>query len=66
MEKSFQVEGMHCKSCKALIEMALGEIEGVSDASADFVKGTVKAKFADENSLKAARVAIEKEGYRVV
>lgn len=34
------VEGMKCDMCKAKVEKALSEIEGVTSASADPKKGT--------------------------
>jgi Cu+-exporting ATPase len=37
--------GMHCSSCSMLIEMTVGDLPGVSSASADYVKGTAHVEF---------------------
>lgn len=66
MEKTLEVKGMHCKSCKILIEDAVSEIKGVDGVSADFEKGKVKVKCSGDWVLSAAKSAIEKEGYKVV
>lgn len=63
MEKTINVKGMHCSSCKILIEDAVSEIRGVEKVSADYKEGKVLLKYSDESALQKARAAIEKEGY---
>ncbi len=37
--------GMHCSSCSMLIEMTLGDLDGVSSSQVDYVKGTATAEY---------------------
>ena len=66
MEKTLVVKGMHCKSCEVLLSDVIGEIKGVSKASADSKKGIVVVEYSDAKALEEARKAIVKEGYKVV
>lgn len=66
MEKTFKVEGMHCRSCEKLLIDVLSEIKGLIKAEADFRKGTVKISISDQSAIEGARDAIIKEGYGVV
>ncbi|MBI5553458.1 MAG: heavy-metal-associated domain-containing protein [Candidatus Diapherotrites archaeon] len=65
MEKTLSVKGMHCNSCRLLIEDAVGEIKGVEHVSVDVGKERVQVRFSDEGLLPQIKQAIEKEGYRV-
>ena len=60
------VKGMHCKSCKMLVEDALQEL-GAKDISVTVDEkkqiGKVSCDFADKTKIIAA---IENEGYNVV
>jgi len=40
MKTTLHIKGMHCESCKALIEEVLPEIKGITKVTADFKKGT--------------------------
>ena len=66
MEKTINVKGMHCNSCKLLIEEAVSEIRGVEKVRADFEKGRVFVKYSDDGAMPEIKSAIEKEGYKVV
>ncbi len=37
--------GMHCGSCAMLIDMTLGDVEGVSDVSTDYGTGMVEVTY---------------------
>jgi len=37
--------GMHCSSCSMLIGMTLDDLEGVSFAEVDYVKGTASVEY---------------------
>ena len=37
--------GMHCRSCSMLIDMTVGDLEGVSAVSSDHVAGTTVVTF---------------------
>ena len=62
---SFNIKGMHCSSCAAMVKKTLDEIQGVEEAEASFAskKGIVsfnsnKTKFDD------IRIAIASLGYK--
>ena len=38
-EARFHVQGMHCASCATGLQAALGDVEGVQEASVDFLSG---------------------------
>ncbi len=60
------VKGMHCASCKVLIEDALQELGVKSEIN--FQKGTATIEFDEKKiSLAAIKAAIEKEGdYKII
>ncbi|HLC92238.1 MAG TPA: cation transporter [archaeon] len=66
MEKTIKVKGMHCNSCKLLIEDAVLEINGVEKVKADFETGKVVVAYSVEGIVPKIKSAIEKEGYLVV
>ena len=59
------VSGMHCNSCKMLIEDVLEEIGVKSDASVD--KGTVAVEYDESEQGITDKIAkaIENEGFKV-
>lgn len=63
----FSIEGMHCGSCAAGIQMVLVNTEGVLNASADYNKKYGEVEF-DEEKVKWADLlkAIEDLGYKAV
>lgn len=56
--------GMHCQSCSMLIEMTLGDLPGVSAASADYARGTAHVEY-DPAQLTVDQIlmAIREAGY---
>ncbi len=65
MEKTINVEGMHCKSCELLLADSISEIKGVERVSADSKEGTVTVEYKEESVFEIIRRTIEKEGYTV-
>lgn len=41
----FKVKGMHCGSCSKLIEMTLGDMEGIKSVSVDYEAGEGRIEF---------------------
>ncbi|MFC1723885.1 heavy-metal-associated domain-containing protein [Nanoarchaeota archaeon] len=64
--KTFDVKGMHCKSCGMLIKDSVGEISGVKDVKVSHVEGKVLVDCDDNVGDGLIKEAIEKEGFKVV
>jgi copper chaperone len=49
-EKTVELDttGMHCQSCAMLIDMSVGDLEGVSEVKSDYAAGTTEVTFDDE------------------
>ncbi|MCX8007570.1 MAG: cation transporter, partial [Coriobacteriia bacterium] len=57
-------EGMHCRSCEALIELTVGDLEGVLAVTADRASAVTRVDFDPEViSLDAIVDAIRGAGY---
>lgn len=66
VKRELIVEGVHCKSCKRLIEEDVSAVPGVDGVEADFVKGRVIVEFDGLNeTLEKIRSAIRKLGYKL-
>jgi copper chaperone CopZ len=64
MKKELKIKGMHCKSCKMLIEDALDDL-GVK-SNVDNEKGTAVIEFDESKiTLEEIEKVIVKEGYQV-
>lgn len=48
MRKTFLIEDLECAHCAAKMEAAVKNIEGVVDASVNFVKSNITVEAADE------------------
>ena len=61
----FSIEGMHCGSCAAGVQMVLISTEGVTEASADYSKKIGEVEF-DEEKVKWENLqkVIEELGYK--
>jgi copper chaperone CopZ len=66
MKKTFNVKGMHCKSCEMRINDSLEDL-GVNSSTANAGNGLVTVDF-DEKKVSEDNIkkAIEKEGYKVL
>ena len=53
MRKTFKVEGLDCANCAAQLEEAIKKVEGVDDATVNFItqKMTVESSCEDEEEL---------------
>lgn len=61
------VEGMHCASCKQLIEEALKEQSGVQYARVNVEKKLLKLKYDEKViTLDALKRVVEKDGYQLL
>jgi copper chaperone CopZ len=63
MKKIFQVEGMHCPSCAAIIESDLENIGIKSKCS--YAKQTLEVKDFDSSKIHEIRKSVIKSGYRI-
>lgn len=65
MKTMLSIKGMHCESCKILIEEVCAEIKGVKSCIVDVKKGTVIIDH-DKADVNAIKIEIEKLGkYKV-
>jgi len=60
--KTFIVEGMACKNCKAHVEKSINSIAGIDDVIADFANGQVRVSGNEIDNLKVKQ-AVEESGY---
>ena len=60
--KTFLVEGMTCKNCKAHVEKSINNIEGVDDVIADLANGQVRVSGNEIDNLKVKQ-SVEESGY---
>jgi sulfite exporter TauE/SafE/copper chaperone CopZ/plastocyanin len=64
MKNTYQVEGMHCKSCEILIEETLEGIKGIKKADVNLSKNELVIESKKEISNKKLNSLFEKNGYR--
>ena len=56
--------GMHCGSCAMLIDMTLGDLEGVSEVKTDYTSGVTTVTFDPETiSVDDLIQAVRSAGY---
>lgn len=62
--KELKTSGMHCRSCSMVIQMEVGELEGVSEVAADHAAGTTTVTY-DDSVVSIERIieAIHNAGY---
>src|SRR3989339_1917050 len=64
---TYQVKGMHCASCSAMIEKTFKKVEGVSSAEVNYGTETAKISFdPQKTSPQALSRQIEPLGYSLV
>jgi copper chaperone CopZ len=61
--KTFLIEGMTCKNCKAFVERSIKTISGVDDVIADVTNGQVRIS-GDEIDIMKVKQLVEESGYR--
>ncbi len=64
MEKTYKVQGMHCKSCEMLLTDSLEEA-GIKVKSISHVSGVLKVEWKGDKEAECKAI-IQKEGYKVV
>ncbi len=63
---TFNVPEMSCGHCKAAVEGELNKLSGVEHSNADFEKGIVEVRYAEDRvAADDLRGAIEEAGYSV-
>ena len=67
MEKiTLKLNGMHCKSCKMLVEDGLGDLDGVEAVMVSYEQGTCDLNYdSSKVSLEKIKETIREEGYEV-
>jgi copper chaperone len=66
MKTELQVGGMNCGGCELLVKEALEEVDGVQEADASFLKGTVMVDYEPEIvSIAFMTAVIEGQGFKV-
>ncbi len=63
-ERVLKTTGMHCRSCSMLVDMTVGDLEGVQSVETDYVTGDTKLKF-DPDAVSVGEIinAIRSAGY---
>lgn len=66
-KESYLVEGMTCSGCERTIQKVVSNLDGVTEAKADFSSSTVSVQY-DPGKVKIddIRSAINKVGYKFV
>jgi copper chaperone len=66
MKTELQVSGMNCHSCELLVKEALEEVEGVREADASYLKGSIVVDYEPEKvSIASLAATIEEQGFKV-
>lgn len=65
-EARLMTTGLHCRSCSMLVDMTVGDLDGVESASTDHTTGATDIRF-DADAVKLADIvaAIRSVGYDV-
>lgn len=63
-EARLATTGMHCRSCSMLVDMTVGELEGVHGVATDHVTGETRVEFdPDVVTVDEIVAAIRSAGY---
>lgn len=66
MKSELKVTGMRCSGCELLVTEALEELDGVENAEASHLNGTISVDYDPARvSLEAIKAVISEQGYRV-
>ena len=63
--QTIRIEGMHCAACVRRVERALTKVDGVADASADFLAGRAVIQLDAAPPDGAIEAAISRAGYEL-
>jgi copper chaperone len=66
-QTTLKIEGMTCDHCKAAVNNALTELEGVAEVDVNVKEGTAKVSY-DSSSVSVSEMneAVEEQGYDIV
>ncbi len=64
--QTLQIDGMHCAACVRRVERALAKVDGVAEASADFLNGRAVIAVAGPVANSQLSAAISGAGYELV
>ena len=64
MKKTFSIE-VDCANCASLVEAAIKKLEGITDATVNFMTQKMTVEFADGADEKAVLKAIKKTAKRI-
>lgn len=56
MIAKFEVKGMHCASCSAIVEKTIGELEGVKSVAVSLLLNSAEVEF-DDDVISAKQIA---------
>jgi len=63
-QTTLKTTGMHCRSCSMLVDMTVGELEGVESVETDYVSGDTLVTYdPDVVTLDDIVAAIRSAGY---
>ena len=63
-ELKLKTTGMHCQSCAMLVDMTVGDLEGIAEVSTDYASGDTMVKFdPDQVSVDEIIAVIRSAGY---
>ncbi|MDA3937580.1 MAG: heavy-metal-associated domain-containing protein [Actinomycetota bacterium] len=56
--------GLHCRSCSMMVDMTVGDLDGVASVETDYVTGVTKVEFdSDVVTLEGIMESIRAAGY---
>lgn len=64
--QTLRIEGMHCAACVRRVERALVKVDGISEASADFINGRAIIELEQPVDQPALSAAVSGAGYELV
>ena len=64
--RTLRIEGMHCAACVRRVERALVKVDGIAEASADFIAGRAVIEVAGPVEQPEISAAISGAGYELV
>ena len=64
--QTLRIEGMHCAACVRRVERALVKVDGISEASADFIAGRAIIELEQPVDQPALSAAISGAGYELI
>lgn len=67
MNKSFNIEGLHCASCVSALEKAMNKLEGVQVVSVNLATQKMEIEYSEEIISEQQIIdAVSKAGYKAI